>query len=39
MTGGLGLLSFVLDLVLHYRAHTSFDKPAMISVKVGTVGN
>lgn len=39
VTGGLGLFSFVLDLFLHYRAHTSFDKPAMISVEVDTVGN
>jgi len=39
VTNGWGLFSFVLDLVLHYGAHTSFDKPAMISVKVDTVGN
>lgn len=35
MTSGLGLFDFVLDLVLHYRAHTCFDKPAIISEEVG----
>lgn len=39
MTSGLGLFSFVLDLFLHCRPQTSFDKPAAISVKVDTVGN
>lgn len=36
MTSGLGLFGFVLDLVLHYRVYTSFDKPAMITEEVDT---